>query len=347
MSVLISLAHICQMLIKYMRFRIKNITNCLLFAFSTSLVLFVSTQNTYAGYAELDPGLDIMLEVDLKNKKRFYNFYNKSILLPLINGDPVKVEVATPITPEQFFRSRYCYQLGEYLLSGSINLPTWCNKNYGPLRGIRFNPYALIVPITVKLDRDYTANAFNLLENQIRAKSIGTIKHAKYNLSQLSDYSFRNGSDLMLGIVNQKLNKMQLFRLDGFDTKIENDFDSSFTNIQRKDYEIRIELVGANGRSLAGVNVTRNGFTCKNHHRCISKDSHHLEFTSLDYAPKLLRHQRWGLITNDILPPYYLSVIEEGGFHKIFLSRSFLLILDLDSNIRQGLKGVRVNVVSS
>ena len=50
---------------------------------------------------------------------------------------------------------------------------------------------------------------------------------------------------------------MQLFRLDGFDTKIENDFDSSFTNIQREDYEIRIELVGPNGRSLAGVNASK------------------------------------------------------------------------------------------
>ena len=29
------------------------------------------TQNTYAGYAELDPGLDIILEVDLRTKNAF------------------------------------------------------------------------------------------------------------------------------------------------------------------------------------------------------------------------------------------------------------------------------------
>ena len=321
-------------------------TKYLLANFAVSLLLTFGP-SSYAGYAELGPSMDIQLEVDSENKKRFYNIYNKSIIRPLKDGEPVKIDVAKPITSEEFFRSKYCYQIGEYLLSGSINLPTWCNQNYGPLRNIRFNPYALIVPITVKLDRDYTSNAFYLLESVVRAQSIGTLRHAKYSLAQLSDYSFRAGNDLMLGIVNKKLDKMQLFKLDGFDTKIDQKFDSDFTNIKSKDYEVRIELYGANGISLAGVNVTRNGYTCKNHPKCILGNSHHLEFTSLDYAPKLLRHQKWGLITNDIFPPYYLSFVPENGFQKIFLSRSFLLILDLDAVTRQGLRGVRVNIVSS
>ena len=338
--------HIYQMSTKLLKSRISFISNYFLAYFASSLLL-VYLPRSYAGYAELSPGLDIEVEVDSRNKKRFQNLFHKSVLRPLTNGEPVKIEVAKPITSNRFFRSKYCYQIGEYLLSGSINLPTWCNQNYGPLSNIRFNPHALIVPITVKLDRDYTSNAFNLLENVIRAKSIGILKHDKYKLGQLSDSSFQRGNDLMLGIVNEKLNKMQLYKLDGFDTEITEEFDSKFTNVKSNDYEIRIELFGSNGRSVAGVNVTRNGYNCKNFIKCISKNSYHLEFTSLDYAPKLLRHQTWGLITNDIFPPYYLSFNQQTGFKKIFLSRSFLLVLDLDTATRQGLKGVRINVYGS
>ena len=84
----------------------------------------------------------------------------------------------------------------------------------------------------------------------MRAQNVGTLRHAKYSLDS-SRLFLRAGNDLMLGIVNKKLDKMQLFKLDGFDTKIDQKFDSDFTNIKSKDYEVRIELYGANGISLA------------------------------------------------------------------------------------------------
>ena len=341
------LALIYQMSIKFLKARISSSISCVLTTYAASLLLLLlSTPSSYAGYAELDPGTEIEIDVNAKNKNRFYNLYNKSVIRPLNNGEPVIIDVAKPITANHFFRSRYCDQIGKYC-QWLHKSATWCNKNYGPLRSIRFNPYALIVPITVRLDRDYASNAFYLLENVIKAKSVGTLKHAKYRLSQLSDYSFRVGTDLMLGIVNEKLNKMQLYKLDGFDSRIDPSFDSNFTNVRVNEYEIRIDLYGVSGRSLAGVNISRSGFSCANHAKCISDNSHHLEFASLDYAPKLFRHKKWGLITNDIFPPYYLSFLEEDGFQKIFLSRSFLLILDLDSSTMKRLKGVGVNVVSS
>ena len=337
--------HIYRMLIKSLKAKIINKFTFFVACCVVSILLSF-LPSSFAGYREIEPGLDIEKDINWKNKKRLYNLFNKSVLRPLTNGEPITIEVGKILTADGFFRSKYCYQIGDYILSGSINLPTWCNQNYGPLRKIRLNPNALIVPVTVKLDHHYSSNAFNLLENQLRARTIGTLRHAKYSLGQLSDYSFRVESDLMLGVVNEKMNKMQLYQLDGFDTQIDDKFDSEFTNIKSKDHEIRIDLLGPNGRSKAGLNVTRNGYSCKNHFKCISKISYHLEFTALDYSPKLLRHETWGLITNSIFPPYYLFFNEENGFKKIFLSRSFLLVLDLDFETRHNILGVNVNIVS-
>ena len=111
--------HICRMLNKYISSSRRHKIKYLVANLAASLLL-ASAPSSYAGYAELGPSMDIQLEVDSENKKRFYNIYNKSIIRPLKDGEPVKIDVAKPITSEEFFRSQYCYQIGEYLLSSPI-----------------------------------------------------------------------------------------------------------------------------------------------------------------------------------------------------------------------------------
>ena len=94
------LAHIYQMSIKFLKARISSSISCVLTTYAASL--YYCAPSSYAGYAELDPGTEIEIEVDAKNKNRFYNLYNKSVIRPLNNGEPVIIDVAKPITANHF-----------------------------------------------------------------------------------------------------------------------------------------------------------------------------------------------------------------------------------------------------
>ena len=73
------------MLNKHISSSQRPTTKYLLANFAVSLLLTFGP-SSYAGYAELGPSMDIQLEVDSENKKRFYNIYNKSIIRPLKMG---------------------------------------------------------------------------------------------------------------------------------------------------------------------------------------------------------------------------------------------------------------------
>ena len=100
------------------------------------------------------------------------------------------------------------------------------------------------------------------------------------------------------------------------------------------------------GKHLGGLNIRRNGIDCNGQANCIKKNLKHLEFVSNDYAPKLINSQRWGPITTKITPPYFL-LEEQGAWKAIYLSRNFLMVLDLEGSIRNSLRGIRIGFKES
>ena len=304
-------------------------------------------QNDSSGYGWIDESLEIETSINNENRNNFYQLYYDSIISPLRSGEVIKFNVGRFMNADRFFRSDYCYQIGEYVLSGSINLPTWCNRFSGPLSDTKYSPSVLIVPITVSLEHNFVKEMFYLLEDSLsNVDSIGVVKHRKYDINQLVDSSFSTSYDQLIGIVDEKLTRMQLFRVNGASKTKSSKFSNEFKNYSATEGFIHITAIGDMGKHLGGLNIRRNGIDCIGHANCIKKNLKHLEFVSNDYAPKLMNSKRWGPITTKITPPYFLME-EQGAWKAIYLSRNFLMVLDLEGSIRNSLRGIRIGFKES
>ena len=82
---------------------------------------------------EIEDDFSIGESINRMNRERFSDIYKSEVILPLIYGEPIKTpKIGRVLTMNNFFRSPYCFQLGEFSHSGSVNKPTWCNRKNGP-----------------------------------------------------------------------------------------------------------------------------------------------------------------------------------------------------------------------
>ena len=101
----------------------------------------------------------------------------------------------------------------------------------------------LIVPITVSLEHNFVKEMFYLLEDTLsNVDSIGVVKYRKYDINQLVDSSFSTSYDQLIGIVDEKLTRMQLFRVNGASKTKSSKFSNEFKNYSATEGFIQLQL---------------------------------------------------------------------------------------------------------
>ena len=104
----------------------------------------------------------------------------------------------------------------------------------------------------------------------------------------------------------------------------------------------QIDLINKKAQIEGGVSFGENKKSCKYHSKnCLLNNIHLMEYQYKNYSPKIINDKIWGYVTGESSPPHALME-DYGNLQKIFLSRNYYLMIDIDEN--QLKKISRVNV---
>ena len=91
-------------------------------------------------------------------------------------------------------------------------------------------------------------------------------------------------------------------------------------------------MINKNGQVNGGITFGENKKHCLNHSKnCFLKNIHLIEYHYKSDAPQITLDKNWGYITGELFPPYTL-LEDNGSVQKIFLSRNYYLLIDLNEN---------------
>ena len=289
-------------------------------------------------------------KINKLNRQRFSDIYKSEIIMPLIYGEPIKTpKIGQILTINNFFRSPYCFQLGEHAHSGSVNKPTWCNRNYGPFSRIKNYQSAIILPLLVELDKEYIKNSLQVL-TRINARPLGIIRYNKYNLSDLAGSEFNPNRDEMLSLVNEKRNRMFLYQIDDVNAYSQLDEEFDISNISRSISKVNIDLINTAGEVFKSYSVNNQGKrSCKSHTRCTQEELKIFDFDVNNFAPSM--NTRTGM--KSTYPKTYSSAqngislyARNGGITSIYFAKTFFVLLDLPPESRNDLSRIEIYYTS-
>ena len=71
-----------------------------------------------------------------------------------------------------------------------------------------------------------------------------------------------------------------------------------------------------------------------------------LEYHYKNHSPEFINHQNWGTVTGEVFPPHTL-IKDYGSLQKIFLSRNYYVLIDINENQLKKLSrnDVQLNIV--
>ena len=327
-----------------MKFIIKNLILIILF----SLILdFFKNDNSYFkilasnnSRVDINIGESFGIDLNIKNLKDRKKMYEKEIIEKVMKGRSNDVyKLGKYIIGENFYEEEYCKEVGEYSIIGNVPYPTWCNRESGPFSIIQNPKSALILPLTIELKTGFKKNIIDTLLEGLEADYIGVIKGHDHDPLKLTGPNFKLGQDQLLGIVNRTKNLMQLYEISNLGISRKKSYNDSFKN---SSYDIVINLINKKDQVYGGVSFGNNKKHCRNHSKnCFLKSIHLLEYHHKINAPELVYKKEWGYITEKLSPPYSL-IKNYGGFQKIFLSRNYYILIDLNADQVKNISSIEV-----
>ena len=276
-------------------------------------------------------GDSIKVKGNIKNLKDRKDLYEKSIIYKIKQGRPIEEKMGQFfIGVRSFFEDDFCREIGQVSIIGTVAYPSWCNIDNGPFSIFRNPNSVVIIPLTLELDSEFKVNLIDTLKDGLKADDIGVIKGHNHNPQTLAGPNFKFGQDQLFGIINHKQNLMKLYEISEVGIYRKKKFDKLFEI--NSSYDLVIDLINKKGQRYGGVSFGKNKKNCFYHSKnCLLNSIHLLEYQYKKNAPKIIKDKNWGYVTGKLFPPHTL-IEDYGSLKKIFLSRNFYLIIDINEN---------------
>ncbi len=293
---------------------------------------------------EINFGDSIGVNQNIQNLKNRKQIYEKEIIEKVKRGGAVESKMGKAIFGlNSFFREDYCREIGEYSIIGTVPYPTWCNRDSGPFSQVNYPNSVIIIPLTIELKSGFKENLIDTLTNGLEADYIGVIKGYNHKPEKLTGPDFKFGQDQLLGIVNHSRKLMLLYEINDAGIYRNNPL-KNFSKVSS--YDLAIDLINKKGQIDGGVSFSENKKSCTNHSKnCLYNNIHLIEYLHRNHSPEIINDKNWGLITDELYPPHSL-IKDYGSLQKVFLSRNFYLMIDIDENQLKKLSRVNVRKVT-
>lgn len=290
-------------------------------------------------------GDSIQVKGNIKNLKDRKEMYEKEIINKIKEGRSVEEKMGKAFYGvRSFFEDDFCKEIGQFSIVGTVAYPTWCNRDDGPFSIFRNPNSVVIIPLTLELNSGFKVNLIDTLKDGLKADDIGVIRGHKHNPQTLAGPNFKFGQDQLFGIINDKQNLMKLYEISELGIYRNKQFDKFFEG--NSSYDLAIDLINKKGQMYGGVSFGKNKKNCANHSKnCLINSIHLLEYHYQKNSPEIINDKNWGYLTGKLFPPH--SLIEDyGSLKKIFLSRNFYLIIDINENQLSEISRVNVRKIN-
>ena len=278
---------------------------------------------------------------NLKNRKKIYE---KEILEKVKQGGAIDPKLGKAIFGiNSFFSENYCREIGEYSIIGTLPYPTWCNRDSGPFSNVKNPNSVIIIPLTLELKSGFKNNLIDTLTDGLEAHYVGVIKGHKHNPEKLTGPDFKFGQDKLLGIISHLKKLMLLYEINDVGIYRNNQQNNFFTG---GSYDLAIDLINKKGQIEGGVSFTETKKSCVNHSKnCLLNNIHLMEYQNKKHSPEILYDKNWGIKTGELSPPHAL-VKDYGDLQKIFLSRNYYVMIDINEKQLKKLSRIEVRKVT-
>ena len=279
---------------------------------------------------EINFGDSIGVNQNIQNLKNRKEIYEKEIIEKVKRGGAIEAKMGKPIFGlKSFFNENYCTEIGEYSIIGSVSYPTWCDRDSGPFSNVKNPNSVIIIPLTLELKSGFKENLVDTLTDGLQADYIGVIKGYNHKPEKLTGPDFKFGQDQLLGIINHSKTLMLLYEINDAGIYRNNKLNSFLTGDY---YHLVIDFINKKGQIDGGVSFSKNKKSCANHSKnCLLNNIHLLEYDYKNHSPNFILDKDWGFITSELFPPHSL-IKDYGSLQKIFLSRNYYLMIDIDEN---------------
>ena len=290
---------------------------------------------------DINFGESFAVDQNIKNLKSRGILYEREIIDKVKQGRSIEYKIGTPIRVNSFLQSEYCREMGEDTIIGTVPYSTWCHKDNGPFSLVVNPNSAIILPLTIELKQGFKLNLLDTLLEGLEADYIGVIKGHSHNPNKLTGSNFKFGQDRLLGIVDHKQKLMLLYEIS--DLGIYRNKRSNNLSLKNSSHDLLINLINKNGQVNGGITFGENKKHCFNHSKnCLFKNIHLIEYHYKSDAPQITLDKNWGYITGETSPPYTL-LEDYGSLQKIFLSRNYYLLIDLNENQSRNISRIEVS----
>ena len=280
------------------------------------------------------------VDQNIKNLIDRKMIYEKEIIDKVKQGRSNEYKLGQYIIGKRFFKEEYCREIGEYSIVGTVPYISWCNEDSGPFSLINNPKSAFILPLTVELKSGFKIGLIDTLSEGLEADYIGVIKGHNHDPLALTGPNFKFGQDQLLGIVDHTKNLMLLYEIN--DLGIYRNKKSNNFSPKNSSYDLVINLIDKKGQVYGGISFGETKKHCFNHSKnCLLKNINLLEYHHKIHAPKITYDRRWGYITEKLSPPHSL-IKDYGSFQKIFLSRNYYLLIDIDEKQLKNVSSIEV-----
>tara|TARA_Y100000589_G_scaffold243525_1_gene231128 strand:- start:1690 stop:2694 length:1005 start_codon:yes stop_codon:yes gene_type:complete len=289
-------------------------------------------------------GDSIQVKGNIKNLKDRKEMYDKEIINKIKQGRSIEEKMGKAFYGvRSFFEDDFCREIGQFSIVGTVAYPSWCNRDNGPFSIFRNPNSVVIIPLTLELNSGFKVNLIDTLKDGLKADDIGVIKGHNHNPETLAGPNFKFDQDQLVGIINRKQNLMKLYEISELGIYRNKQFDKFFQ--RNSSYDLVIDLIDKKAQMYGGVSFGKNKKNCSNHSKnCLIKSIHLLEYHYKKNSPEIINDKNWGYLTGELFPPH--SLIEDyGSLKKIYLSRNFYLIIDINENQLSEISRVNVRKI--
>ena len=295
---------------------------------------------------DINFGDSIGVNQNIKNLKNRKKIYEKEIIDKVEQGRSIESKMGkATFGVNSFFREGYCKEIGDFSIIGTVPYPTWCNRDIGPFSKVQHPNSVIIIPLTLELKAGFKENLIDTLGDGLEADYIGVIKGHEHKPENLTGPNFKFGQDQLLGIVNHSKKLMLLYEIN--DAGIYRNNQSNNFFLKRSSYDLVIDLLDKQGQVDGGVSFGQNKKNCVNHSRnCLLKNIHLMEYQYKNHSPEVINDKNWGYVTQESYPPHAL-IKDYGSLQKIFLSRNYYLIIDINENQLRKISRINVRKISN
>ena len=289
---------------------------------------------------DINFGESFGVDQNIKNLIDRKKIYDNEIIDKVKQGRSNEYKLGQYIIGKRFFREQYCREIGEYSIIGTVPYISWCNVDSGPFSLLKNPESAFILPLTVELKSGFKIGLIDTLFEGLEADYIGVIKGHNHDPKTLTGPNFKFDQDQLLGLVDHTKNLMLLYEIN--DLGIYRNRKSNDFSLKNSSYDLVINLIDKKGQVYGGISFGENKKHCVNHSKnCLLKNIHLLEYHHKIHAPKITYDKKWGYVTEKLSPPHSL-IKDYGSFQKIFLSRNYYVLIDIDEKQSKNVSSIEV-----